>query len=1137
MSVGTYLIRRDMYICTCSSNCRTWALSRAVTKASRTMPGQWHTKMQNLFSETHREVEISFLQVSEDDRVTKKRRVADVCVDETVVEYQHSRITRKEVNDRNDDYGGKLGKKVAWVIDCTKNVSIPHKISSEEDDEEVWMLEFEKKWQVEAMRDCKILFAVFRDTNIGERIFRVPIESVRHRLVLVFGSWTDMTDWKTHVLSGNMDIDIKSPNQSTLTIRQDPHGSGKTYGLTRMMIYTDRPEFARYDAYGTFIIVAKSHSAKEVVYAEFMSHIRESGFQYDEQTSNNKYVLKFTKPNGAETMCIFGTVDSLMYNLCNNRMRGTDVFINLVRTIHKHGPTKLQGPKGRFRYAGQQPRLNKRTLLTTDEATLLPEVYADAYATLMVSSHVDVHLAGDVQQSVTYEHNLLTRVVREYREATGKSNLHSFQGCSVILNEGNEVRRFNQQLVDFRNIVMRGFHDEPTHNLQIKIPIAAPDVTHTRGEYSLHSIARTGAWDDPHSEQVVDANEAIMDLVRHDVFASKLLPNDILVVTPFVANNPLMDETQTSMHEFWCRTFYDPEYVALLHEKAVDETDDVVETRIARYNDARVHFQGNSSLPWFCVLHRSEEGKPIDTTESKYGTRIVSIHASQGDGRKFVYVVGLSEKRLTRFTAGRIRSLKYESLVNVAVSRMKEVIRVLLEPTYDDVWARFLPLMPDEMRQSVPPPLKAKTKFALLGACNMELNEALFNLTKDKIVAALPCDASDRHDRPVLDYAHHVIRMSIAHTVFWAHLVVSQANDTDFREQVLTIFNKVAKAPIRSFPSTSYFERLREESTIPILHYDSGSAEFEPAHARTLHIMREVQDHVCHWVRGEATDLRKLSPEHAVLLQYAVEVFTLARYGKANIKMDHVYDVVNCYMRKTDDTESKLERHYDHLTQLTSMFHQVKDHAKGEDWKWKIYRSISLGNKRTGYSTQYFQFSTQVAHLFVTETRAMPIILCPTVDEMNMAVMCAQALLYTLVCIQPEQAVYKDTDKGIPTWKYVKDKTIEVCLVPIKGSRPIFIDLTQIVEENIAVLANWICDYTKNEAEADIPRALKLAEHYRDNFEEAQDLVCAAHNLGACPDYMRDAFTEADDAKEVSTLLAKKLKAHIKTLCRDIQQR
>lgn len=42
------------------------------------------------------------------------------------------------------------------------------------------------------------------------------------------------------------------------------------------------------------------------------------------------------------------------------------------------------------------------------------------------------------------------------------------------------------------------------------------------------------------------------------------------------------------------------------------------------------------------------------------------------------------EKKLTRFSDGRI-NLKYESLLNVAVSRMKEVVRVFLEPTYDDI--------------------------------------------------------------------------------------------------------------------------------------------------------------------------------------------------------------------------------------------------------------------------------------------------------------------------------------------------------------------------------------------------------------------------------------------------------------------
>lgn len=1100
------------------------------------MPGPWHTNMQNMFPYLQQEVEFSFVHISQDDRVTKRRRVADVCVDETVIEYQHSRITRKEVNERNDDYGRRLGKTLAWVIDCTENVATPQKISSDEDEDEVWMLEFEKKWQVDSMRDCEILFAVFHDPVWGQRYFRVPIESVVHRLVLVFGSWADNKVWIAHVTSGELDKDVKTPRQSTLTIAQDPHGSGKTYRLTRMMIHTDLPEYASYAGYATFIVVTKAHSAKEVVYAEFMIHLRGAGFAYHESTSSNKYIVKFTKPSGVETMCIFGTADSLMYNLCDNRMRGADVFINLVKTIHTHGPTKLEGGKGRFRYAGQQPRMNKKTLVITDEATTLPEAYADAFSTLMTTCHVDVHLAGDVQQSTFFEHNLLTRVVREYNDATGTCELPSFRGCHVHIRPGREVRRFNQTLVDFRNAVMRGFHEAPSHNMQIAVPVAATDVSHARGEYFMHEIAKTRARDDPQSEQVVDAVETMMEELRRDVHDSKLLPNEILVVTPFVKNNPVMDKFQTAVHEFWSATFYDGDYVRRLREKADGESDEAVASRVARYDEAKAHFKDASALPWFCVLHRSEEGKPIVTSESRYCTRIVSIHASQGDGRKFVYVVGISEKRLTRFSAGKINNLKYESLLNVAISRMKEVVRVFLEPTYDDVWVRFLPVMTDAMRQTVPPTLLAKSKFNLIGACNVALDEALFNKTKEVIVAASPSNASNRLDRPILDYAHHVIRMSIAHTVFWAHLVVSQANDKNYQEQVLAVFNKVASKMIKPVSSSEYYEELGEQNYIPVLRYDSGSAVFAPVHERTLALLHEVQSMVQQWVRGKATELRQLTPERAVLLQYAVEVFTLARYGMQNIKMDHVYDVVHCYMCKTDDSESKLERHYDYLNQLSSLFEQIKEHRGQEVWEWKIYRSICLGNKRTGDSTQYFTLNAHIDHLFLTDTRAIPVILCASVDDMNMDIMCAQALLYTLVCIQPAQKSYNN-DKGVPTWERIKGKTIEICLVPIKGSRPIFFDVTRLVEDNVGAIAAWIGEYVRHQTEMDGPQAVKLAEHYRDKFSDAQDLACDAHKKGKCPDYMREAFNEADNAKELPTLLVDKLQAHVKALCRDIKSR
>ena len=57
----------------------------------------------------------------------------------------------------------------------------------------------------------------------------------------------------------------------------------------------------------------------------------------------------------------------------------------------------------------------------------------------------------------------------------------------------------------------------------------------------------------------------------------------------------------------------------------------------------------------------------------------------------------------------------------------------------------------------------------------------------------------------------------------------------------------------------------------------------------------------------------------------------------------------------------------------------------------------------------------------------MPVLLCASVDDMNMDRLCAKALLYTLVCMQPAKTVYKGNDKGKPTWEYVQGKTIEIC--------------------------------------------------------------------------------------------------------------
>ena len=73
------------------------------------MVALWHTSKQNFFEKKHQEVKFSFYH-DDGKQIVQHNRRADVYIDETVIEYQHSRITLEEVNSRNIDYG-KLGKK------------------------------------------------------------------------------------------------------------------------------------------------------------------------------------------------------------------------------------------------------------------------------------------------------------------------------------------------------------------------------------------------------------------------------------------------------------------------------------------------------------------------------------------------------------------------------------------------------------------------------------------------------------------------------------------------------------------------------------------------------------------------------------------------------------------------------------------------------------------------------------------------------------------------------------------------------------------------------------------------------------------------------------------------------------------
>lgn len=1076
----------------------------------------WHKSWQEKFPKESREVRFH-VNMENDSRFIPRARIADVFLedDEIVIEYQHSRITIEEVNTRNKDYN-LIRKQVVWVIDCTANKNQPKNIS---EDDDLWLLEFEKEWHVKSMQNCKILFADF-----GSLIFRIPILSVRNRMILVQGSWKNDENFVSYLTSHEIPSDTNEIKQSTITVAQDPHGSGKTYRLTQMMINPYIDEYKYSNKYDIFIVIAKSHSAKTVVYTEFKKNLNSSGciITYDKQY-NRQIICKFKRPSEEKSvMCIFGTADSLMYNLSNNRMEGTEYFINIVKTIHKYGPSKLKGSKGRFTYGGEMPRLNGKTLIIVDEATMLAESYIDALSTLMRMCSIDVYLAGDVQQSTYFENNMLTKVITEYN-ANPKGNLPSFPNSNVKIKVGNEVRRFNQTLVDFRNIIMKDFHENPSHNLKIAIPTVANDVNHSHGEYSVDCIKHNvKANDKSDSDEVQESVEHIMNFLQKDVEKHKLQPNDIIIVSPFVTKNPIVDMLQTKIHEFWYSKLNEPEYAHIFEKYEPQE-----------YSD---------NLQWLCILHRSEEGKPIDTTESENATRIVSIQASQGDGRRVAYVIGLSEWKLKRFSSFNI-NIKYESLLNVAISRMKEIIRVFLEPKRDDIWDRFEQFIPKKTQEKVPLELIKSNKFSIDDTEISKLNLEVYNKFKNIVMEVIETETSTNcNDTPVVDYDHHLIRQTAVHSALHTNVILDKVIDSDDKEQILVLYRLVARAKLQSLRSTEYYKAIkysnsRNNPIIPILDYNTGSASFNDTHAFIKKTFLNSQKIVQGWLslKDAEDEYTALDPEGMIIIQYALDLMKWGEYSPylGIVKMDNVYDICNCYNQKSDESNYKLEQHYTYLDHVSKLFALIIEEF-GE-YSWKIKRSIRLG-KKNGCKTQYFNFKAIIQHLLITDQYAVPIVVVPDISIMNISQICKSAILYTLCCLQPEQFKSKE-DKGVNTWEFVINKKIKVCFVPLKGSNPIFIDVMDLVEENISHIAEWLSTYLKEQLESDITNILKFVQQYSGTFENLREDINDMYSEHKCLDYVRDAFNDCESSENISEKLKEKLNGHIAQFKRDIESR
>jgi hypothetical protein len=518
---------------------------------------EWHILFQGEFKIT----EFTFGMIY--DQIKERR--ADVYIPEynLVLEFQHSKITKDEVSNRNHDY--KLHNiNVIWIIDGNLHIN-----KTELENGRIF-LTFDVEWLYESFSLSEIIYIDHED-----QIYKIYPSYVKNKMVDVDKPF-DKTDFIKMIQENNQNLyKIDIPTQCNLYINQLGAGNGKTYGIIQKLQSDD---FSHYKEY---IIVTKQHSAKEIIYRELQDQIKNGHLQFISdlkflnkvtQKKDKKYILSYTNTKvDAKCKIIICTIDSLMFKLGDSSSNGTDLFTNIIQSIIDDymDTAKIYALK----YSNAYVKLNKEICLIIDETQDLPEIYAKALIKIMRGRYVDAYIVGDKLQSISHDKNAFNYFENELSYIN-----------KILPNPTNICRRFiDKTLVDFCNAVIN--FDE--YNL----PKIEPYTDPTNHPNSLNLIQLEDIKED--KSKIEENINKIMEKYTFEVEQNNCQPNDFLFVTPFTTSNYLVDSVEIAINKFWNNKNNNKEYFryALFHKSelgsSIDTTLSNDSTRIVSIHSAK----------------------------------------------------------------------------------------------------------------------------------------------------------------------------------------------------------------------------------------------------------------------------------------------------------------------------------------------------------------------------------------------------------------------------------------------------------------------------------------------------------------------------------------------------------------------
>jgi hypothetical protein len=516
-----------------------------------------------------------------------------------------------------------------------------------------------------------------------------------------------------------------------------------------------------------------------------------------------------------------------------------------------------------------------------DEAQDLGSNYIHAIAALMRGTYIDCVLIGDKLQSIWGGDNMYT-----YLEE------HMLPHTNTIYDVGeNVVRRFhNSMFIDFVNSIIP-FEKYGLPCISGVCSDTHCKYSHDETETPYHIFPQKPVYsNDKDNQKIYSLMKVIIGHMENEIERHGYVPRNFMMIFPFMRNNTLGAFLVTRLQEFWMNMFQDHEY-----QDKVLSKDPYWSTRIEEVKSGNF-FQ-------FSFMHMSDENKPINLIESEQATRLLSIHASKGQGCEVVFVLNMTEDSLRVFGRGSNDDLQYDSLWHVSVTRQKKSLYIGYCNNNDDICRRLQKISPELVSlQTKIPNISKYTKVSHIDDYIKTYKWIEFK--QSNCINLVQQPSNETGDNDTMEWGNHIIRYCTTFYQLLFNIVKDESHENDDMRNLRTRLFQLIQSDIVTLQYTEYYDMLHKMYEIkktgdsmrklPILLYNDN--QLDSKYKKYANIVHSMINNIIYKLNIylNSDELPPLCPLETIVFAYMIHV---QDYGKYNdvIMIQQVYDILHSY--------------------------------------------------------------------------------------------------------------------------------------------------------------------------------------------------------------------------------------------------